>query len=163
VVQVRGPRLVCCAVLPSDDATGCSPVRKRAANAPQRSTPSSRPARPMASTRRPTSSTSMGRSQLIGQRRDGTSLCPGTGLRKPWSQWRKPRDPRPPGTLTFNLASWMYQPPKISGAIFDLHVSDCRHLRSQCYYRLPRPLLIHCRRSPLHRLSRLRFYSFVLT
>jgi hypothetical protein len=68
-----------CAALPSDGETGCSLVRRRAASAPQRSTPSSRPARPMASTRRPTSPTSLERSQLIGPLRDGTSSCPGTG------------------------------------------------------------------------------------
>ena len=65
---------------------------KRAASVPQRSTPSCRPARPMASTRRPTSPTSLGRSQLIGQQRDGTSSCSGTGPRKPQSRWRKPRN-----------------------------------------------------------------------
>jgi len=76
-----------CAGVPSSGETGCSPVRRRAAGALQRSIRSSRSERPMAATRRPTSLTSLGRSQLIAQRRDGTSTCLQTGLSKPQSQW----------------------------------------------------------------------------
>jgi hypothetical protein len=46
-----------CAVSPLGAATGCSPALAQAARAPPPSTPSSRPARPMASTCRPTSPT----------------------------------------------------------------------------------------------------------
>jgi transposase len=58
---------------------------KTAASAPRRSIPSSRPARPMASTRRRTSPTSLRKSQLIGRPRDGTSSCPGTRSSNPRS------------------------------------------------------------------------------
>lgn len=54
---------------------GLSPVQRRAASAPQRFTQASRPAKSMASTRRPTTPTSLGRSQLISERRIETSSC----------------------------------------------------------------------------------------
>ena len=85
-----------CAASPSGAKTGCLQAPSWAANAPPRSTPSSRPANSMASNRKPISPMSSPRSRATGPLHAGTNSCRGIGNPTQNPNSHKPPNLRPP-------------------------------------------------------------------